>query len=175
MLAVCNHLLGLSHAIKWLPEQFVPQPYQGLRHSWLVCHSLMRFTWAHFSRSLWMAFHPLGTSTSPLSLVSSADLLRVHSTPLSHCWKYQTVLVPVFTLCLTHIPQDCKLRQCMIIAAQAASNLDVTDELSLALVTIRFSITPPVVGLSITWLKKLSSIHSRSLLDCLQLTVLLFQ
>ncbi|KAK4828813.1 hypothetical protein QYF61_000870 [Mycteria americana] len=31
---------------------------------------------------------------------------------------------PDFTLCLTHIPQDCELHQCMITAAQAASNLD---------------------------------------------------
>ncbi|KAK4829131.1 hypothetical protein QYF61_002210 [Mycteria americana] len=45
----------------------------------------------------------------------------------------------------------------------------------LALVTNRSGITSPLVGLSITWLKKLSSMHSRSLLDCLQLSVLLFQ
>ncbi|KAK4820429.1 hypothetical protein QYF61_026265 [Mycteria americana] len=31
---------------------------------------------------------------------------------------------PDFTLRLTHIPQDCKLHQCLIAAAQAASNLD---------------------------------------------------
>ncbi|KAK4829248.1 hypothetical protein QYF61_002534, partial [Mycteria americana] len=46
---------------------------------------------------------------------------------------------------------------------------------SLALVTIRSSIASPLVGLSITWLKKLSSMHFRSLLDCLQLAMLLFQ
>jgi len=34
---------------------------------------------------------------------------------------------PDFTLCLTHIPQDCKPCQCVITAAQAASSLDVTD------------------------------------------------
>ena len=33
--------------------------------------------------SLWMASHPSGVSTTPHSLVSSAHLLRVHSTPLS--------------------------------------------------------------------------------------------
>ncbi|KAK4825906.1 hypothetical protein QYF61_003401 [Mycteria americana] len=32
-----------------------------------------------------------------------------------------------FTLCLTRIPQDCELHQCMITVAQAASNLDITD------------------------------------------------
>ncbi|KAK4825544.1 hypothetical protein QYF61_000121 [Mycteria americana] len=46
---------------------------------------------------------------------------------------------------------------------------------SLALVTIRSSIASPWVGVSTTWVNKLSSMHSRSLLDCLQLTVLLFQ
>ncbi|KAK4811032.1 hypothetical protein QYF61_015736 [Mycteria americana] len=46
---------------------------------------------------------------------------------------------------------------------------------SLALVTNRSSIASPRVGLSITWVKKLSSMHSRSLLDCLQLATLLFQ
>ncbi|KAK4806147.1 hypothetical protein QYF61_001073 [Mycteria americana] len=46
---------------------------------------------------------------------------------------------------------------------------------SLALVTSRSSVASPLVGLSITWLKKLSSMHSRSLPDCLQLAVLLFQ
>ncbi|KAK4822070.1 hypothetical protein QYF61_009331, partial [Mycteria americana] len=46
---------------------------------------------------------------------------------------------------------------------------------SLALVTIRSSIASPRVGLSITWVKKLSSVHSRSLPGCLQLTMLLFQ
>ncbi|KAK4828845.1 hypothetical protein QYF61_000902 [Mycteria americana] len=46
---------------------------------------------------------------------------------------------------------------------------------SLALVTIRSSIASPRVGVSATWVKKLSSMRSRSLLDCLQLAVLLFQ
>ncbi|KAK4812467.1 hypothetical protein QYF61_026460 [Mycteria americana] len=46
---------------------------------------------------------------------------------------------------------------------------------SLALVTIRSSIASPWVGVPITWAKKLSSMHSRILLDCLQLAVLLFQ
>ncbi|KAK4816375.1 hypothetical protein QYF61_016279 [Mycteria americana] len=37
---------------------------------------------------------------------------------------------PDFTLYLTHIPQDCELHQCMITAAQAASNLDITNQLT---------------------------------------------
>ncbi|KAK4815602.1 hypothetical protein QYF61_004817 [Mycteria americana] len=46
----------------------------------------MRFTWADLSslsRTLWMASLPSRVSTTPLSLVSSANLLRVHSIPLS--------------------------------------------------------------------------------------------
>jgi len=46
---------------------------------------------------------------------------------------------------------------------------------SLALVSIRSSIAYSWVGVSITWLKKLFSMHSRNALDCLQLAVLLFQ
>ncbi|PKU41088.1 hypothetical protein llap_8599 [Limosa lapponica baueri] len=34
---------------------------------------------------------------------------------------------PDFTICLTHIPQDCELHQCMTTAAQTASNLDITN------------------------------------------------
>jgi len=48
--------------------------------------NLMRFSWAlcsRLSKSLWIASHPSGVSIVPHSLVSSADLLRVHSTPLS--------------------------------------------------------------------------------------------
>ena len=46
---------------------------------------------------------------------------------------------------------------------------------SLVLVAIRSTIASTLVGLSITWVKKLSSMHSRRLLDYLQLAVLLFQ
>lgn len=45
----------------------------------------------------------------------------------------------------------------------------------LALVTNRSSNASTLAGLLITWVKKLSSMHSRSLLDCLQLIVLLSQ
>jgi len=34
---------------------------------------------------------------------------------------------PDFTLCLTRIPQDCELHQCVITAAHAARNLDVAN------------------------------------------------
>jgi len=51
---------------------------------------LMNFTtfaWAHcssLSRSLWLASHPSGMLTTLYSLVSSANLLRVHSAPTVH-------------------------------------------------------------------------------------------
>ncbi|KAK4823759.1 hypothetical protein QYF61_006055 [Mycteria americana] len=77
---------------------------------------------------------------------------------------------PDFTLCLTHIPQGCELQQCPRLAPILTSPIS-----SLALVTVRSSIAYPLGGLSITWLKKLSLMHSRSVLDCLQLAVLLFQ
>ena len=51
----------------------------------LALLNLMKFTWAPFlmARSLLMASCPSGVSTAPLSLVSSANLLRVHLIPLS--------------------------------------------------------------------------------------------
>ncbi|KAK4817090.1 hypothetical protein QYF61_027921 [Mycteria americana] len=52
----------------------------------LALLNFMRFTWAHsssLSRSLWMTSLPSSKSTALLSLVSSANLLRVHSIPLS--------------------------------------------------------------------------------------------
>ena len=47
----------------------------------LALLNLIRFSWAHFSslsRSLWMASLPSSVLTAPLSLVSSANLLRVY-------------------------------------------------------------------------------------------------
>ena len=46
----------------------------------------MRFTWAYLSslsKSVWMASCPSGVSSAPPNLVSSIDVLRVHSIPLS--------------------------------------------------------------------------------------------
>jgi len=37
---------------------------------------------------------------------------------------------PDLVLCLTRIPHDCRLHQCMVTAAQAASDRDITDELT---------------------------------------------
>ncbi|KAK4830007.1 hypothetical protein QYF61_008177 [Mycteria americana] len=48
--------------------------------------NFMRFTPAHFSslsRTLWVASHPSGISTTRPSFVSSASLLRVHVVPSS--------------------------------------------------------------------------------------------
>jgi len=52
----------------------------------LALLNFMRLAWAHFSNlswSLWIASLPSSMSTAPLSLVSSANLLRVRSIPLS--------------------------------------------------------------------------------------------
>ena len=62
----------------------LPQPRCRTLHlAWLT---FMRLAWAHFSslsRSLHIAsLHP-STSSAPLSMVSYANLLRVHSIPLS--------------------------------------------------------------------------------------------
>ena len=62
----------------------LPQPMFNTLHLGLL--NLIRFTYAHFSRlfgSLWMTSVPSVVSVAPLSLVSSSDLLRVHSIPLS--------------------------------------------------------------------------------------------
>ncbi|KAJ7428014.1 R-spondin-2 [Willisornis vidua] len=56
--------------------------------------------------------------------------LLTYSPPFSMCLKFKSVKGHNFTLCLTDIPQDYELHQCTITAAQAASNLDVTDEVT---------------------------------------------
>ena len=68
-----------------------PSLYSYLGLPWSKCKTLhfallnlIRFRWANFlnlSRFLWMASLPSAVSTAPLSLVSSANLLRVHSIP----------------------------------------------------------------------------------------------
>ena len=47
----------------------------------------------HFSSlcGLWMASVPSSISTAPLTLVSYANLLRMHSIPLCHWWRYSIV------------------------------------------------------------------------------------
>ena len=61
-------------------------PQARCRTLHLVLLNFVRFLWAHsssLSRALSMASLPSRVPTAPLSLVSSANLLRVHSTPLS--------------------------------------------------------------------------------------------
>ena len=72
----------------------------------LALLSLMRFPQAHLSglsRSLWIPSRPSGVSTVPFSLVSSANLLRVHSILLSHWLKYEKTPVPVRTSEVHHL------------------------------------------------------------------------
>jgi len=57
----------------------------------------------------------------------------------------------------------------MVTTAEAASNIR-----SCVLMSNKACIACPLVHLSITWLRKLSSMHSRNLLDCLDVAVLFF-
>jgi len=80
----------------------LPQPARRTLHLALV--NFMRQAWSHLSslsRFLWIASHPSNVSIEPLSLVSSANLLRVHSIPLS--MSPTKVLAPVPVL----IPEEC--------------------------------------------------------------------
>jgi len=81
-------LLLRAARIPFLPSLYLclqlTQPMGRSVH--LALLNFMRFAWAHLSslsRSLWMASCSLGVLIAPLSLVSSANLLRVHSIPLS--------------------------------------------------------------------------------------------
>ncbi|KAK4826361.1 LOW QUALITY PROTEIN: hypothetical protein QYF61_007955, partial [Mycteria americana] len=56
------------------------------------------------------------------------ETIDEHLEELEFC--FPKIQGPDFTLCLTHIPQDCELHQCMITAAQAASSIDLTDKLT---------------------------------------------
>ena len=55
------------------------------------------------SRSLWMASHTSGVSTEPYSVLSSANLLRVHLTPL---------LMSLMKILRSIIPSTCKSLSC---------------------------------------------------------------
>ena len=74
-------------------NQLISQSILILGLPWPTCRTLhlallnfMRFTWARLSslsQFLWMASLPFRVSATPLSLVSSTNLLRVYSIPLS--------------------------------------------------------------------------------------------
>jgi len=72
-------LLSRSSSLGLYSYLGLPQPKYNALH--LALLNLIRFLWAHFSclsRFLWMASLLSIVLTAPLSLVSSADLLRVH-------------------------------------------------------------------------------------------------
>ncbi|KAK4827897.1 hypothetical protein QYF61_022320 [Mycteria americana] len=105
----------------------------------------------YFSQHTCPCFHCLCISFLPFSLTSShasplpsfPDFLHLGIKSSWALWKASLKICqlcsaplslravsqggPDFTLCLTHIPQDCELHQRMITAAQAASSLDVTN------------------------------------------------
>ena len=76
-----------SFSTELLSRRPSPSQYPYLRFSQLKCstlhlafYNLIQFTWAHFSsmsRSLWLVSLPCMVSTTPLSLVLSANLLGV--------------------------------------------------------------------------------------------------
>jgi len=62
----------------------LPRPW--CRTSHLALLNFVSLAWAYcssLSRSLWIELLPSNVSTAPLILLSSANLLRLHSTPLS--------------------------------------------------------------------------------------------
>ena len=74
--------ITLAPSLYW----YLGLPWPMCRTLHLILLNLMRFTQAHFlslSKSLWMVFQPSSLLTAPLSLMSSANLLKVHSIPLS--------------------------------------------------------------------------------------------
>ncbi|KAK4816953.1 hypothetical protein QYF61_025776, partial [Mycteria americana] len=105
----------------------------------------------YFSQDTCPCFHCLCISFLPFSLTSSLlpflpDYLHLRIESSCALWKASFKICqlcsaplslravsqgsPDFTLHLSHIPQDCELHQCMITAAQAASNLDITNQLT---------------------------------------------
>ena len=97
----CTLLASIKLFVHQNPKSFLaglipvssPNLFTYLGSSWHNCNilylallSLIWFIWAHFSnfsRSLWVTSLPSIVSVAPLYLVSSANLLRVHSIPLS--------------------------------------------------------------------------------------------
>lgn len=100
-----------------------------------------------------------GSTPSSFRAVSQGIML----TSSSKSWKSAFLKFGSPTLLLIYI-------QCMITASILMSPMS-----SLALVTKGSSNNPPLVDLSITWVKKMSHMHSRSLQGCLWLALPLFQ
>lgn len=84
-------------------------------------------------------------------------------------------LNPFFALCLANILQDHELNLGVVTIAQIASSLNLINNRNVCLcehqVQQCFSSSSPVVDLPNSWTRKLASTYSRSLLNCLQLTV----
>lgn len=97
------------------------------------------------SLALWRVF--LKFSASPVLPAGSWGYF-----PRQSCWAYswRAWRGCDFSLCLTHVSQECELRQCVITAVQAAFSLDSTGR-SLTLVTLRVRILFLLVGLLPGW------------------------
>jgi len=82
----CNITFQLGDPLHILVHGVVPPQRQDLAPWHLSLLNFMRFLSTHFSsllRSFWMAAQPSSASVNPPSLVSSENLLRVHSTSSS--------------------------------------------------------------------------------------------
>ncbi|KAK4829022.1 hypothetical protein QYF61_001797 [Mycteria americana] len=100
-----------------------------------LCSSLLLFSLTSMSRISHAGLFPslpdilhLGTESSCALWKPSLKICQLCSAPL--LLRSVSQGGPDYTSFLSHIPQDCELHQCVITAAQAASNLDVTDELT---------------------------------------------
>jgi len=135
---------------------------------------LISYTWGKRAFALYGKHPQSQLCSAPLSLrtISQGVLL----TNSLKSWKFAFLKFSVLTILLTFPIFLRTVNSTNARSLQLRLPPSLTSLMSsLALVTIRSSIASPLAGLSITWLKKFSSTHSRNLLDCLQLAVLLFQ
>jgi len=138
-----------------LDQQFPVQPYWSLLHSRHPTPGNEEFlcTEKNFLRDLPVPLHFL----VPVDRFPRGSVGQL---PEDLKVTFPKIKLPDFTLSLPDIPQDCELHLCMVTTAPTASHPDVTNQ---------FTITGeqpvqhciPLVGLSVTWLRKLSSVHSR--------------
>ncbi|KAK4813629.1 hypothetical protein QYF61_014389, partial [Mycteria americana] len=157
-----------------------------------LCSSLLLFSLTSRSRLSHAGLFPslpdflhLGTESSCTLWKASLKICQLCSAPLSlrtisqgillnnslKSWKFAFLKFGVLTILLA-----CPISLRTVNSTNAASNLDVTDELTcIGDHQVQYRIPSGRGCGSITWLKKLSSMHSRSLPDCLQLAMLLFQ
>ncbi|KAK4832304.1 LOW QUALITY PROTEIN: hypothetical protein QYF61_021703, partial [Mycteria americana] len=179
-----------SYALVFLTPSLHNQP-ASLYSSWdtcpcfrCLCISFLLFSLTSMSSLIHASLLPsfpgflhLGIESSCALWKASLNICQLCSAPLSlrtvsqGSWKFAFLKFKVLTILLA-----CPISLRTVNTTNPRLPPILTSLMSsLAFVTIRSSIASPLAGLSITWPKKLSSMQSRSLLDCLQLALLLFQ